>query len=123
LQRRYGFNTYADPGTLVAPAADVPCAHFQPAAERFHRDFAAEERERATAATARKQAGLMQRRQAEAEREAARWAAMDAADVAERERLSALRLDGGKARKNRPGLPYDPLRNMYHGTGDGEVLR
>lgn len=98
-------------------------SHYLPDAQRFVRDFAAEERERNAAVVSRKHAELERRRRADAEREAARWASMDAADAAEAARLAALRSDGGKARKNKGALPFDIVRMAYHGTADGDDLR
>lgn len=121
--RRFGHQQYQDPGAVVAPATDPTVASYGDAANRFRRDFAAEEKERKAELHAKKQAELDRRRLQDAEREAARWAEMDARDAAERERLQQLRLDGGKARKNRSALPYDSVRMLYHGTPDGEALR
>lgn len=122
LQRREGFAHYVDPGSLIAPADASSAAYMDPRT-RFTADFVAEEKAARAAALARRAAEAARRGEEEAARDAARWHAMEAARAAEEERLARLREDGSKARRNRNGMPFDPITLEYHATPGGQALR
>ena len=48
---------------------------------------------------------------------------MEAAEAAEAERVAALRADGSKARRNRSGLPFDPLTLGLRDTPEAAALQ
>jgi len=121
-QRREVFAAFADPGALIAPEDTAAAAHLS-GEGRFGVDFATEDRFARAAAVQRRAAVLAKRRDDEAVREARRWEAMEAARVAEEERLTRLRTDGGKARRNASGMPFDPITLAYAANGAGESLR
>jgi hypothetical protein len=66
---------------------------------------------------------LARKREEVSVREAARWAAMEIADKEEQDRLARNREDGGKARRNKSGTPYDPVSLEYHHDEEGDELR
>jgi hypothetical protein len=57
------------------------------------------------------------------EREAARWATMEAQARAFEERTVALQAQSTKAAANRTGQPLNPLTQAYDTTAEGSTLR
>ena len=121
-ERRSGFERYAEAGGLTVPD-DKTSAMYAADQDRFNTDAAAEEKDARDEAAARRASEIERRRgfysaQAAALREheaaeARRWG----------EETAALQADGGAARRNRTGLPVDPLTQQYAGSAEGERLR
>jgi hypothetical protein len=95
-----------------------------PAPSHFDRaaTFVADERTRCAVARAARAAADARRGAAAAAREAmikSRDAAAAAAEVA---RQAQLRVSGGKARRNRGSLPFDPVSQTYAASAAGAAL-
>ena len=135
LQRRTGFRpSPADAdGTLLDSNTTTSTVHVhaesafhQHEADRFSQaDAATQERAKRLRETERKNAELARRRDLAAGRDEARDAAAAAAEAARYARTLQLQEDGGKARRNRSGVPYDPLttRDREDGGPDGARMR
>ena len=85
--------------------------------------FAAEERVRLAVARAARAASDARRGAEAAAREASIRARDRAAAEAEVARQAQLRVSGGKARRNRGSLPFDPVTQTYAATAAGAALR
>ena len=124
LQRREKYQNYADPGSVIIPEEDASSASFQHPSQRFAAvTIVEEERAQREAAQRRRAAEGQRRAQEEAARDAARFAAMAAESAAEEERITRLREHGGAARRNKSGMPFDPITLSYHASSEGNALR
>lgn len=123
LRERKGAHfQYADPGGLVVPD-DSRSAHYMDSRARFAVDTATEVRLEKEDRLRRKASELLRRREEGISRDEERWQRMEAEARAEEARVAFLQADGGKARRNRSGMPFDPVTLGYHATHEGEVLR
>ena len=120
-ERRGEHFQYADPGGLVAP--DCRSGHYMGSKERFTIDTATEIRLEKEDRLRRKATDLLRRRDEGIARDEERWQKMEAEARAAEARVAFFQADGGKARRNRSGMPFDPVTLEYHGTHDGEALK
>lgn len=123
LRERKGAHfQYADPGRLVAPD-DPHSALYMGSKERFTIDTATEVRMEKEDRLRRKATELLRRREEVIARDEDRWQKMESEARAAEARVAALQADGGKARRNQSGMPFDPVTLSYHATHEGESLR
>lgn len=120
-ERKGAHYQYSDPGGLVAP--DDTSTHFMGSKERFKLDAATEVRLDKEDKLRRKATELLRRREENVARDEERWQKMEAAASAAEARVAFLQADGGKAQRNRSGMPFDPVTLAYHSSREGEVLR
>lgn len=120
-KRREGFSRYADPGNVAS--ADRKTPSYCPESERFNTDAAFSEKMNRDSRNKRRQQGYEVRRVAVAQREEARWDAIDDLAAKESDRLVRLRQNSTKAKRNRPSEPYDPITLKYSETKDGQRLK
>ena len=116
LQRRQGYP--ADSSGVRASLVEEESVFYVDSGDRFNQeDAATAERGNRLRAAERKQAELLRRREQAVGRDDARREAMAAADAEHSARTTQLQLDGGKARRNVSGIPYDPI-NLSNRSGD-----
>ena len=111
-ERRFGFQTYAEPGGLAVPDAR-DSAMYAADTDRFKTDAAGEERDAREAAAARRAGGIEKRREFNLGMEAKRAAEEEAFARKWTEDTAALQADGRGALKNRSGLPVNPITQAY----------
>jgi hypothetical protein len=121
-ERTGGRFVYADPGHVIAPD-DSSSALYLDSRLRFTTDAVTEARVEKDARIAHRASDLLRRREETMVREEERWKRMEAESRAAELRVASLQTDGGKARRNKSGLPFDPVTLNYHASHDGDLLR
>jgi hypothetical protein len=99
---------------------------FIPEAERFicgGFDIAREEKERRMGSFDHRNVQNEKRREESAVRDETRWQRIDEKARKEEDMWSRYREHGGKARRNKSSVPFNPVHLGYNDGKDGEMLR
>ena len=99
---------------------------FIPEAERFicgGFDIAREEKERRIRNYDHRNIQNEKRREANAVRDEVRWGRIDKKEKDEEEMWSRYRAHGGKARRNKSSVAFNPVNLNYNNNNDGVMLR
>lgn len=120
-ERSGGYHQYEEFKGVTRP--DPSSNIYLPEAERFDRDFAAEERRRIEQEQQRRQQALANKREQMISREVQRWQMME-----EQERREQARIEEKKAKfqagmKNNPSAAFNPITLEYDSTEQGSKLK
>eukprot|EP00357_Protocruzia_adherens_P024837 CAMPEP_0115021528 /NCGR_PEP_ID=MMETSP0216-20121206/30949_1 /TAXON_ID=223996 /ORGANISM="Protocruzia adherens, Strain Boccale" /LENGTH=193 /DNA_ID=CAMNT_0002393919 /DNA_START=37 /DNA_END=618 /DNA_ORIENTATION=+ len=120
--RSGGYHKYEDPaGIINNPDHKSPI--FVSEAERFDKNFAVFDKKQRDGMVERKDQFLEQKRMDSLNRDLGRWKRMDEENKTENERVSKMREDGSRGKKNHSSAAYNPITLEYDPTSEGQRLK